>query len=125
MNPTTNLYDLDTPALIVDLDRLESNIARMADIARKGGKRLRPHTKTHKTPEIARMQVSAGARGLTVAKLGEAEVLAREGFDDLFVANQIVGPIKVERLLKLLERASVTVAVDSVEAAEPIATAAA
>lgn len=112
-----NLYDLDTPALIVDLDRLERNIGRMAEIARAGGKALRPHTKTHKTPEIARMQVDAGAIGLTVAKLGEAEALADHGFTDLFVANQIVGSPKYERLFALLKRANVTVGVDGADGA--------
>ena len=120
-----NIYDLDTPTLLVDLDVLERNIANMADLARAGGKHLRPHTKTHKTPEIARMQLAAGARGLTVAKLGEAEVFADSGLDDLFVANQIVGPIKIERLIKLAERVKVTVGCDSIEVAAPIAAAAA
>lgn len=120
-----NLHDLDTPALIVDLDRLERNIARMAAIAREGGKRLRPHTKTHKTPEVARMQIEAGARGLTVAKLGEAEVMVEAGFDDLLIANQLVGAPKIERLLSLLRRARVTIGVDSLEVAEPIGEAAA
>src|SRR5579872_5109608 len=116
-----NLYDLDTPALIVDLDRLERNIARMAAIAAGGGKALRPHTKTHKTPEIARMQVAAGARGLTVAKLGEAEVMADAGFDDIFMANQLVGAPKIERLIALSRRARVTVGVDSPHAVTPLA----
>src|SRR5437016_1982230 len=92
------IYDLDTPTLLVDLDRLERNIREMAGIVASGGKTLRPHTKTHKTPEIARMQIQAGAKGLTVAKLGEAEVLANAGFEDLFIANEIVGPPKVARL---------------------------
>ena len=119
-----NLYDLDTPALIVDLDRLEQNIARAAEIARRGGKALRPHTKTHKTPEIAALQVRAGASGLTVAKLGEAEVFADAGFPDIFIANEIVGPIKLQRLIELAPRCRVTIGVDSVEAAEPISRAA-
>src|SRR5207244_12966590 len=71
-----NFYDLDTPALLVDLDRAERNISGMAEVARSGGKALRPHTKTHKTPEIASLQLRAGASGLTVAKLGEAEAFA-------------------------------------------------
>src|SRR5689334_8324932 len=104
-----NIYDLDTPALLADLDILERNIERMAEVARSGGKLLRPHTKTHKTPEIARMQVQAGDGGLTVAKLGEAEALADAGFDDIFIANQIVGPIKMERLAGLAKRARVMV----------------
>lgn len=119
-----NIYDLDTPALLVDLDRLERNIAEMARIVQDGGKGLRPHTKTHKTPEIARMQVDAGARGLTVAKLGEAEVMADAGFDDLFVANEIVGETKVARLLALMQRARVRIGVDSIEVARPIGDAA-
>lgn len=120
-----NLMDLDTPALIVDLDTLERNVAAMSRLVQAGGKALRPHTKTHKTPEIAKMQLAAGARGLTVAKLGEAEVLADAGLDDLFVANQLVGPLKIERLLSLLERARITIGIDSIEVAEPIAAAAA
>jgi len=119
-----NLYDLETPALIVDLDRLERNIARMAAVAQEGGKHLRPHTKTHKTPEVARMQVDAGARGLTVAKLGEAEVMADAGFDDILIANELVGAPKIERLLTLLRRARVTVGVDSLEVAVPLGEAA-
>ncbi|HZT43510.1 MAG TPA: alanine racemase [Chthonomonadaceae bacterium] len=120
----SNIYDLDTPALLVDLDRLERNIAEMAQIVQGGGKALRPHTKTHKTPEIARMQANAGAQGLTVAKLGEAEVMADAGFDDLFVANQIVGEAKIARLLALLRRAQVRIGVDSSEVAGPIGNAA-
>ena len=118
------LNDLDTPTLLVDLDILEANIERMAGVARAGGKRLRPHTKTHKTPEIARMQAAAGASGFTAAKLGEAEVLADAGIDDIFIANQIVGPLKIARLISLAERARIIVAIDSIEAAAPLADAA-
>src|SRR5262249_31315236 len=106
-----NLFDLDTPCLLVDLDVLERNIARMSAIATAGQKALRPHTKTHKTPEIAAMQISSGARGLTVAKLGEAEVLVDRGFDDIFVGNQIVGAQKLDRLIALCRRARITVGV--------------
>ncbi len=120
-----SLYDLDTPTLLVDADRLERNIADMAERVRAGGKTLRPHTKTHKTPEIARMQAAAGASGLTVAKLGEAEVMAYAGFKDIFIANQLVGAIKVARLMSLLEHARVRVGFDSFEAAAPLAKAAA
>lgn len=118
------LYDLDTPALLVDLDRLERNIARAAEIARRGGKALRPHTKTHKTPEIAALQIRAGASGITVAKLGEAEVFADAGFRDILVANEIVGPLKVQRLMDLERRCHVTIGLDSLEAAAPISQAA-
>src|SRR2546426_2874540 len=95
----------------------------MAKLASEGGKSLRPHIKTHKTPEIARMQLAAGACGITVAKLGEAEVFADAGFDDMFMANQIVGPQKIERLIALLRRIRIAVGVDSLEVAEPMAAA--
>ena len=121
----TNIYDLDTPTLLADLDRLEANIKDMAEIASAGGKRLRPHTKTHKTPEIARMQRNAGAVGITVAKVGEAEVMAQAGFEDIFIANEIIGPLKIARLLALLDWAAVIVGVDSFEAAKPLSDAAA
>ena len=77
------LDEIDTPALLIDLDIVERNVAEMAAVARDAGVALRPHTKTHKSPEIAGMQVGAGATGLTVAKLGEAEVMADAGFADL------------------------------------------
>lgn len=121
-NPSADMdiHDLDTPALLLDARKLAANIARMAEIARSGGKSLRPHVKTHKTIEIADMQRKAGAQGITVAKLGEAEVMASAGFDDIFVANQIVGSTKLERLLRLLDRARVIVGVDSLEVALPL-----
>jgi D-serine deaminase-like pyridoxal phosphate-dependent protein len=112
--------DLDTPSLLVDLDRLEANLDRMAQIARAADLQLRPHTKTHKTPEIARMQVERGAVGVTVAKIGEAEIMADAGLDDIFIAHQIVGPQKIERLLALAQRATVAVGVDSLDAAGPL-----
>lgn len=119
-----NIYDLDTPTLLVDLDRMERNIATMAYTIRSGGKKQRPHTKTHKTPEIARLQIEAGATGLTVAKLGEAEVMVDAGFEDLLIANEIVGPRKIERLMALMDRARIVVGVDSREVAEPLSAAA-
>jgi D-serine deaminase-like pyridoxal phosphate-dependent protein len=112
--------DLDTPALLVDLDFLRSNIDEMAGVAKRGGVRLRPHTKTHKSPEIARMQVDAGADGITVAKLGEAEVMADAGLDDLLIAYPIVGAAKLARLRALLERATVRVSLDSTEVADGV-----
>jgi D-serine deaminase-like pyridoxal phosphate-dependent protein len=106
---------LDTPALVVDLDIMEANIARVAQACRAQGVAWRPHFKGHKTIEIARRQMAAGAIGLTCAKLGEAEVLADAGIRDLLIANQIVGPIKMRRLAALLDRADVIVSVDSEE----------
>ena len=120
----TKIHDLDTPSLIVDLDILERNLGRMALLAKSGGKALRPHVKTHKTLEIARMQIQNGATGLTVAKLSEAETMANAGFNDLFIANQIIGATKVERLLSLIQRCKTRVGIDSREGAEPIGAAA-
>ena len=82
---------IDTPSLIVDLDVVEHNVLEMAEVARRSGVALRPHVKTHKAPEIARMQIDAGARGIAVAKLGEAEVMADAGMDDILIAYPIVG----------------------------------
>jgi D-serine deaminase-like pyridoxal phosphate-dependent protein len=104
---------LDTPALLVDLDILEANIARIAETCASHGVAWRPHVKGHKTAEIARLQIAAGAAGITCAKLGEAEVMADAGFRDILIANQIVGPIKIGRLVQLLDRAAPIVAVDS------------
>jgi len=118
--------ELDTPIAVVDLSILEENIYSMADFTRNTGVQLRPHIKTHKTPEIARMQLEAGAVGITCAKLGEAEVMAEAaGVEDIFIANLIVGDIKIRRLLNLAERVRVSVGVDSTEVAQPISDAAA
>jgi D-serine deaminase-like pyridoxal phosphate-dependent protein len=111
------LDDLETPAVLVDLDVLERNVAGVAAWARQAGVRLRPHVKSHKTLEIARLQVQAGADGLTVAKVSEAEVYAEAGFTDLFLAYPVVGVGKPERLLALSARARLTVGVDSEEGA--------
>jgi D-serine deaminase-like pyridoxal phosphate-dependent protein len=112
--------DLDTPSLLFHLDVLETNIAEMASVASNAGVRLRPHTKTHKSPEIARMQVDAGAVGITVAKLGEAEVMVDAGIEDLLVAYPIWSEAKLARLRALAERAVIRVSLDSVEVAEGI-----
>jgi D-serine deaminase-like pyridoxal phosphate-dependent protein len=112
---------LATPCAVVDLDVLERNIARMSATAREAGVRLRPHAKTHKSPQIARLQRAAGAWGLSVAKVGEAEVFADAGFDDLFVAYPVVGEDKGRRLLALADRARLAVGADSLEGARTIA----
>jgi len=105
---------LDTPALLIDLVRLQANINKMAALADRNNVALRPHTKTHKCPEIAKLQVARGARGITCAKLGEAEVMAAAGLDDILIANQIIGETKYERLLSLSRKVRICVAVDSV-----------
>jgi D-serine deaminase-like pyridoxal phosphate-dependent protein len=115
--------DVDTPSVIVDLARVERNIARLAEIAQKAGVRLRPHAKTHKCPDIARLQIAAGAPGVTLAKIGEAEAFADAGLDDFFLAYPIVGDLKARRLRALAERARVIVGVDSEDGAASLASA--
>ena len=108
---TTN--GIDTPALLVDRGVLQRNIEDMQALADRFGVALRPHTKTHKSPKIAWMQIRAGARGITVAKLGEAEVMADAGIEDILIANQIVGQAKKPRLMELAGRVRLAVLVDS------------
>lgn len=113
---------LDTPCVVVDETILHQNIAEMAAYAASIGVALRPHMKTHKSPHVARLQLAAGAVGATCAKLGEAEVLVDQGgVEDVLLAYPIVGEPKIRRLLALMERAHVTVALDSREAAEALA----
>jgi D-serine deaminase-like pyridoxal phosphate-dependent protein len=117
---------VDTPTLVVDLDIVERNAARLASEMRDRGLALRPHAKTHKSPELGRIQLEHGAVGLTVGNLGEADVFADAGFTDLFIAYPIwaVGP-KASRLRALHERSGLdlSVAFDSIEGAERLAAA--
>jgi D-serine deaminase-like pyridoxal phosphate-dependent protein len=115
-----SVADLETPAVLIDLATLERNVARMAEHARRNGVRLRPHAKTHKLPEVGRMQLRAGASGLTLAKPGEAEVFAAAGFEDIFLAYPTVGADKARRLLALADRIRLTVGADSVEGARTL-----
>ena len=107
--------ELDTPALLVDLDAMERNIAAISAEVRRHGVNWRPHAKAHKCPAITHKQLAAGAIGVTVAKLGEAEVMAAAGIRDVLIANQIVGPIKTRRLAALAAHCDVIVAVDAPE----------
>lgn len=109
------LAQIDTPALIIDLDAMERNLDRMAAFFADKPCALRPHFKTHKAPELAKMQLERGAIGLTCAKVGEAEVLAEAGVRDLLIANQVVHPLKIARLLELARNSDVIVAVESEE----------
>jgi len=115
-----SVAELETPAAIVDLDRLERNLERVAGYAAGHGLDLYPHTKTHKTIEIARRQIELGARGLTVAKSEEAAAFAALDVP-LLVHYPVVGAAKVERVAALAERVPVTVAIDSLAAATPLA----
>ena len=107
----------DTPYLSVDGERMEGNVLKMAAIAKENGVSLRPHVKTHKIPAIARRQVAAGAEGITVAKVSEAEVMAEGGIGDIFVAYPLVTEAKIRRAVRLAERTRLIVGVDSAEGA--------
>src|SRR3978361_1477410 len=98
------LTGLDTPVLTADLDAVERNIVRMQAYCDEHTIALRPHIKTHKLPELARKQLQAGARGITCQKLGEAEVMADAGVDDILISFPLVGPAKADRLAALAQR---------------------
>ena len=102
-----------TPAVVIDLDVVERNIARVQGLCEAAGVANRPHIKTHKSPVIAAMQRDAGARGITCQKIGEAEVMAEAGLDDILISYNILGEQKLGRLGALLSRAKVTVAADN------------
>jgi D-serine deaminase-like pyridoxal phosphate-dependent protein len=119
-----SLDTLDTPTLLIDAERLDRNVSDLAELCRAHGKALRPHAKTHKTVEIARRQHELGAVGLTVSKLGEAEVFAAAGFEDLFICYPLVGPHKLRRLVDLARRARISTIVDDLTAATALAKAA-
>ncbi|MFH1086121.1 MAG: DSD1 family PLP-dependent enzyme, partial [Chloroflexota bacterium] len=119
-----NKFELDTPALCLDAARLERNIAKMASFFEGRPARLRPHSKTHKCPTIAWMQMRSGAIGITCAKLGEAEVMAQAGLRDLLIANQVLGADKIARLVNLAAYSEVMVAVDDAANARDLSDAA-
>src|SRR5262249_7567529 len=113
--------ELETPALLVNLDAVERNIQRMAEFCREQGVNLRPHAKIHKaTPIVAWMQLRAGASGITAAKLSEAEILAAAGIRDILIANQVVGSRKIRRMVNLAAYTDLIVAVDSLENVQEI-----
>jgi D-serine deaminase-like pyridoxal phosphate-dependent protein len=105
--------DLDTPALLVDMVAMESNLTKMAKFFKAGKTKLRPHFKVHKTPALSLRQLKSGAIGITCAKLGEAEVLVSHGIKNILIANEIVGETKIKSLLELTPHAEIIVAVDS------------
>ena len=119
-----HVSEIDTPALVVDLDIMERNLARVAAYTREHGLGLRPHTKTHKSVRIARRQMESGASGLTVAKVSEAEVMVEAEPGDLLVAFPVIGRVKLERLAQVARRSRVTVALDSLVAAQQVSEAA-
>jgi D-serine deaminase-like pyridoxal phosphate-dependent protein len=116
--------ELSTPALTIDLTKMERNLDRMAKSCRDQGVGLRPHTKTHKTPEVARLQMERGAVGLTVAKVGEAEVMAAAGLDNILVAYPVYGSEKLLRLARLARERKILVSLDDQATADELSTAA-
>jgi D-serine deaminase-like pyridoxal phosphate-dependent protein len=114
---------IDTPALVIDLDAMEKNLAAMAAFARAHGVRLRPHAKMHKSAAIARLQLAAGAAGVCVQKTSEGEALADAGIVDIYISNEVVDPAKLARVAALARRVRLAIAVDSVEGVERLAAA--
>lgn len=111
---------LDTPSLVVSKKEMIHNLTKMQSYADGHGVKLRPHTKTHKCPELAVLQCELGASGVTVAKVGEAEEMAKAGIRDIFIANEIVGEQKYQRIMKLAETVDISFGMDSVAQAEMV-----
>src|ERR1700730_1210032 len=107
--------DIETPALVIDLDAFDRNVAKMAGFARAAGVHVRPHAKTHKCAASARRQIAAGAVGQCVQKVGEAEALVRGGITDVLVSNQVIGERKLRRLAALARDATIALCFDSPE----------
>lgn len=117
---------IDTPALVLDLDAMERNLVRMATFTRETGLRLRPHAKMHKSAQLAKLQMTLGAVGVCVQKAEEAERLAAAGVSDIYISNEVVSPLKLERVAALSERMAasggqLSIAVDSVQGVDQLA----
>lgn len=112
------ISDLPTPCVLIEKSRLASNLQRMQEKADANGVQLRPHTKTHKSVVIAQKQIDQGAHGLTVAKVGEAEVFMANGFEDVRIAYNVVGNEKLERVRKLMDKGRISFCVDTLEGAQ-------
>ena len=117
--------ELDTPALLIDLDIMDRNLEKVARYGKDHGLRVRPHTKTHKIPALARKQIELGSAGLTVAKVGEAEVMLQANPPELLIAYPIIGARKLKRLTEVANHTAVTMSLDSLTAAEQLSQAAA
>jgi 3-hydroxy-D-aspartate aldolase len=111
--PGAPIDEVDTPALLIDLDAFEGNLDRMAALAREAGVKLRPHAKTHKSPVIARLQMARGAVGQCVQKVAEAEILAWGGVGDILVSNEVAGSRKLARFAALSRISTAAICVDS------------
>jgi 3-hydroxy-D-aspartate aldolase len=123
--PGTDLHGIQTPALLIDLDALDRNIERMRRFAETHGVRLRAHAKTHKSADIARLQIErGGACGICCQKVSEAEAMVRAGIDDILIANEVRDPAKLERLARLAARARIILCIDDPEAVSDVSAAA-
>jgi len=109
----TTIFELDTPVVLIDLDRVEANLKRAQAFADAHGVKLRPHIKTHKLPQFAKRQMELGAIGITCQKIGEAEVMADAGLTDILLPYNILGEPKLKRLLALAKRVAIKVTADS------------
>ena len=118
----TEIAEIDTPAVLIDIDRVEANLKRVQDYADAHGLKLRPHIKTHKLPRFAKRAIELGAVGITVQKLGEAEVMADAGIADIFLPYNIIGPAKLARLKALAERIDIKVTADSAQTVAGLST---
>ena len=115
--------DLETPAVVVDLDIVEKNLRRCQDYMNEHSLALRPHIKTHKIPELAHLQIRLGARGINCQKLGEAEVMVEAGITDILLTYNIVGQAKLDRLVALARKAEIKVVADSPEVVDGLSSA--
>jgi D-serine deaminase-like pyridoxal phosphate-dependent protein len=113
--PGTPIEEVDTPALLLDLDRFERNATRLMEVMRANGVGWRPHSKAHKSPDIAKRQIEIGAHGVTCAKVSEAEVMVEGGIESVLIANELPLPGKWQRLAALQDRAEVMAAADAPE----------
>jgi D-serine deaminase-like pyridoxal phosphate-dependent protein len=107
-------FELETPALLIDREIMIENLRFMQNYANENKVNLRPHTKTHKMPKLAKLQEELGAKGITVAKVGEAEVMAKNGLKNIFIANEIVGKSKIERIRRLSETIDISFGIDNI-----------
>lgn len=122
--PGDAVESIDTPALIVDLDILDQNIDRILTVIRNTGVSWRPHCKTHKSADLAKILIARGAIGITCSKLSEAAVMVDAGIGDILIANQIASPSKIARLMSLRQRADIAVCVDNFDNALALSSAA-
>ena len=115
-----SVHDIDTPALVIDLDAMKRNLGRMAEFARKHQVRWRPHAKLHKSVQLAKMQIKAGAAGVCVQKTAEAEIMVAGGVHDVYISNEVISPAKLARVAALTQAVAahggqIAIAVDSLE----------